>query len=935
MNELVNEMTNRSTSTTARARRVDMVVHTHWDREWYLTREATLARAAAVMAQVLLMLEDGRLPSFLFDGQTAAFRDMLHASEPALAMRLLVQVQRGRIVLGPWYVMADEFLVGGESLLRNLELGLRDAAQFSGQAAGPGNVHGDHGSHHGAVQRIGYLPDSFGHVAQMPQLLRQFDIREAVLWRGADAGNNLFDWQAPNGSVATTVFLPEGYCLHPLNGPDWHEQLPPLLHKLAARTPQGPLLLMHGGDHLAPHPNLADRIAAFNTRQSEWHVVQTTLAGHLQAARMTSLPRQRLVGELRHNTQAFVLPDVLSTRRYLKLAHQALEDRLLGETEPLLARFWPTNGAKHSPHASAYPSHTLERAWRLLIEQQAHDSICGCSLDAVHAEMQQRFVLLGQQLDALRQSALVVAGAITLHRHCPDNTPAGLDVFADDGQCTLFNPLPQQRSGWWVVTLFLRGDAPAALQIVNASGGTLKNEILGATPHHELVSPLDDFPDPVIGHQVEVALWADLPGLSALQLKVSAAQTLAAANGVSVVVASVPAVAVDHINNAAWHVGLDGAGQLCLTDKLRDHSTPLAPCFLSELDAGDSYNFSPPALALATATATTVWRLVHGRRSANAASAQELLLRLEMTVPAGLSADRQGRSADSVTNHGTLRLRLLGDEPGLHAQLTWHNRAQDQRTRLLLPWPQDAAGAASAIAHSDTAFDWSERTLQFAQIPPAPSRSEMPVAVHPSHSAISAGPWFVAHRAMPEFEHVQHAGQSWLGLTLVRSVGWLSRRDLRTRGVGAGPDIATPGAQCIGTQVFDFALQAHAADAPSHAALQAAAILRRPPLLLRGHAAMPWAPVNINNTVLQTSAVRRSADGALELRVWNPTAQPQALALDASKWRAVWADGRDAGGGGTGGAGISGTDADDSSQAATATRYVVPPQAMLTLRELP
>ena len=58
-------------------RLVDVVVHTHWDREWYLTREATLARAAAVMEAVLPQLESGQLPSFLFDGQTrlAAFTD--------------------------------------------------------------------------------------------------------------------------------------------------------------------------------------------------------------------------------------------------------------------------------------------------------------------------------------------------------------------------------------------------------------------------------------------------------------------------------------------------------------------------------------------------------------------------------------------------------------------------------------------------------------------------------------------------------------------------------------------------------------------------------------------------------------------------------------------------------------------------------------------
>jgi mannosylglycerate hydrolase len=871
-------------------RRVDVVVHTHWDREWYLTREATLARAAVVMSQVLDDLEAGRLQSFLFDGQTAAFRDLLAVAEPALAARLLEQAHRGRIVLGPWYVMADEFLVDGESLLRNLEFGCADCAELGG------------------AQKVGYLPDSFGHVAQMPLILKQFGIHNAVLWRGADAPHNVFDWVAPDGTRSTTVFMPQGYYLHPMNGPDWRDTLPPMLDKLAARTPAGPLLLTHGGDHLAPSPQLAARMAEFNGAQTQWRLVQSSLAEHVAAVAAlpaAQTPRSVLQGDLRHNLQAFVLPDVLSTRRYLKLAHQTNEDRLLGEIEPLLAAAW----SAHTP----YPTAALHRAWRLLIEQQAHDSICGCSLDAVHAEMQQRFVQLGQQLDALRQAALAAAGAITLHKHRAAKDQPQLDVFADDSHCTLFNPLPQQRSGWWVVSVFLRSDAPQALRVEDLSGQTLKAEVLGVAPHRELVSPLDDFPDPVIGHRAEIAVWADLPGLSALHLQL-----------VSHTERGGPGLAVDHLDNLAWHVGLDSAGRLCLTDKLQSPTTPLVIGLLSELDAGDSYSFSPPAQA--HSTPAMVWRIVSGRRSTGF---QELVLQVEMALPAALSEDRSGRSAHSVLNHGHLRLRLLGDGADLQAQLAWHNHAQDQRTRLLLAWP----GALDRVAHSDTAFDWGPRAMPTAQVPATPSRQEMPVVVQPSHSAISAGPWHIAHRAMQEFEHVQHAGQDWLGLSLLRSVGWLSRRDLRTRGVGAGPDIATPDAQCIGVHVFDFVLQAHAADAPSHTALQAAANLRRPPLLLRGHAKLVAAPLDIGSTVLQTSALRRGADGRLELRVWNPTPLPQALALSPSRWQAVWADGR----------AVLATDTqsalDNKSHPAPANTpqsgYLVAPHALLTLRELP
>ena len=837
---------------SARATVVDVVVHTHWDREWYLPRETTLARLQVVMAEVLAQLDSGALPCFLFDGQTVAMRDLLAVAPPAMADRLRHHAQAGRLVLGPWYVSADEFLVSGESLLRNLEFGHGDAAEW------------------GAVQKVGYLPDTFGHTAQMPQVLAQFGIHSAVLWRGADAEHDRFDWHAPDGTVAATVFLTQGYYLHPLHGADWATALPALLHRLAARRapvvdgdPRCPLLLPHGGDHLAPHPQLAARLAQFNAAQNTFELRFSTLAEHARTVLSAPGPRQALHGELRHNTQAFVLPDVLSTRRYLKLAHQQLEDRLLGETEPLWAQLSPSSPGSAPPTA-------LPRAWRGLIEQQAHDSICGCSVDEVHAEMAQRFVQLGQQLDALRHAALVQAGMVSAHRHAT----TGPNVFADDSACSLFNPLPQARSGWWVVRVFLHGARHAALKVSTADGAELTNQVLDVEEATELVSPLDDFPERLPGHRYQLAVQAALPGLGALALTMQGLD--AAGDTAAWTVCS-------ELENAAWRVALADDGSLRLTDKRNGRIVDSAISLLSELDAGDSYNFSPPAEPLATHAHR--WWLHSARRSS---AAQEMQLLISVHLPASLAPPRPGRSRTTVLCHGELRLRLLGDAPALQARLVWHNAAADQRTRLLLPWADDAATST----FSDTAFAFTERPVQLAQIPAQPSRQEMPVVVQPSLSTVVAGPLAVLHQALHEHEVMPIDGRQMLALTLVRSVGWLSRRDLRTRGVGAGPDLATPGAQCLGVQVAHFQLLALLPSQPPHTALAAAQHLRRPPLLLRGHGTDWAATVDIGNTVVMTSSVRRLAGGVLELRLWNPTAQPQTLTLDAATWEVVFADGR-------------------------------------------
>jgi mannosylglycerate hydrolase len=299
---------------------------------------------------------------------------------------------------------------------------------------------------------------------------------------------------------------------------------------------------------------------------------------------------------------------------------------------------------------------------------------------------------------------------------------------------------------------------------------------------------------------------------------------------------------------------------------------------MSELDAGDSYNFSPPA-----AQQRTLQNRFSLRQVRCLPGLQEMVLDIAMTLPAGLGGERCGPATDTVQCHGTLRLRLWQGAKVLDCQLDWHNAAQDQRTRLLLP-----IAASIDTTFSDSAFSWERRPVVLAAYPDAPSRREMPVCVNPSLSVVSASGLALAHRAMQEYEVLDIDGQRYLGLTLVRSVGWLSRRDLVTRGVGAGPDIATPGAQCLGTERFDFSIAAIDEGDPV-AALALARRLRHPPVLLRGHSAAWRPPVAVGEHGLQTSALRQVGQ-QLELRVFNP-GQATLRFTGGADWQRVTADG--------------------------------------------
>jgi mannosylglycerate hydrolase len=817
---------------------VSVVVQTHWDREWYFPHQQYLARLLVVMARVVAQLESGALKSFLFDGQTAAYEDLIANAEPALVKKVQRLVREKRIILGPWYVMADEFLVSGESLVRNLEIGIADA-----NAAGN-------------CQRVGYLPDTFGHVSQMPQILRMFGMDSAVMWRGVHTPYAEFDWVAPDGSVVGGLFLTQGYYQHPFNVADWRGALSGYLAQVAPRTRASRVLLTQGGDHLVSSDDLAARMAAFNQSQDRFTLEPSSLAAHTERVlKETAGQRERVIGRLRDNAEAFVLPDVLSTRRYLKLANQRAEDRLSGAVEPL----WAALDIANVPHAY------LEKSWRLLLQNQAHDSICGCSADAVHREMLTRYAQLEQRCDAMIEGACAAAGMISMAQH-QDRAP---DVFADDSAFTLFNPMPKRFSGWVTERLFVKGAARTGLSVQTIAGERLPAEVLSVTAAGRFHSPIDDFPERITGFDYEVAIHCTLPGLGALACTLTWDAPSHATSRAPT--ADAPAA----IENEHVKVTLDPDGTLTLTDRVSGQRTTKFLGVMSELDAGDTYNFSPPK------EQHRVYQHQFSLQSRRCGEhVQELILGIDIVVPVGLSKDRQAASHATVTNRGTLRLRLFAGARAVQCQLDWTNHARDQRTRLITP----VADNLDAV-FADSAFSWERYPVVRAAYPAVPSRREMPVAVMPCLSAMVAGRVGVAHRAMQEGEIVNAGGLDCLGMTLVRSVGWMSRRDLVTRGVGAGPDIETPEAQCLGDERFEFMIGL----VDDHVEwLTLAQSFRKPPLLLRGHTTR-WRPPVECTAALQVSSTRRLGH-QLEIRVWNPAATPQPLAATGRQWHAVTAD---------------------------------------------
>ena len=94
------------------ADKVHVVPHFHWDREWYFTAEESKILLVNDMEEVLTMLETREdYPYFVLDGQTSVLEDYFSVS-PENRERVRELVQRGKLIIGPWYTQTDEMWWG-------------------------------------------------------------------------------------------------------------------------------------------------------------------------------------------------------------------------------------------------------------------------------------------------------------------------------------------------------------------------------------------------------------------------------------------------------------------------------------------------------------------------------------------------------------------------------------------------------------------------------------------------------------------------------------------------------------------------------------------------------------------------------------------------------------------------------------------------------
>jgi alpha-mannosidase len=430
-----------------------IISHTHWDREWYLSFERFRLRLVDLMDHVLDLLEaDPEFRVFHLDGQAVVLMDYLEI-RPEARPRLERLLRAGRVLAGPWFLQSDFYLTGGESTVRNLLLGARICRDEFGVEPMP----------------VGLVADQFGVAPQLPQILSGFGIRTVVFGRGyGDQAGVEFSWRGSDGTEVFAVHLAEWYNNAqrlPRDPAEAVEFLRGAIKRLECRgVGSRHLIMMNGVDHLEAQENLSPILREVNAMAPGFELRHSALPEAVEATRRDLPDLQRFDGELRWGDNGYVPPSTGSTRVHLKLMNHECEVMLARWAEPFAA-FARAFGCPYDAEGA------LRHAWRVLLENHAHDSICGCSIDEVHFQMEARFRRVLDIARDQRDRALGFLAAVD---------PGGRDHHS---VLVLFNARPRPCCGVVTVEIdLLPGERMEDMQIYDAAGRGLPFAVADARP---------------------------------------------------------------------------------------------------------------------------------------------------------------------------------------------------------------------------------------------------------------------------------------------------------------------------------------------------------------------------------------------------------------------------------------------------------------------
>ncbi len=758
-----------------------VVSTTHWDRAWYWTFQQFRIRLVQLIDDLIEILSTNpAFTSFTLDGQTAPLEDYLEI-KPERRRELERLIRERRLIIGPWYVLPDPFLVSGEALIRNLMLGHKIGEQFGG------------------VMKEGYVPDPFSQIDQMPQILQGFNLCSFLFMRGMgkefdDIGAE-FLWEAPDGSRIFTIYLKEGYfnagglgfavpfADHRGEKPDFDlavETMRKAAEALKPHSKTGYLLFFNGTDHASAQPELPEMLSYMNQRLPHVHFQQGTISDYVDAALKGHLGLKIHKGEFTGYIHHMIGRSVYSARMYLKQANYQVQTMLEKYAEPFTAYAWLEGKRDYAPF--------VWQAWKLLLQNHPHDDICGTSTDGVHQDMVSRFK---QSLEIgmyVKDKAFV-------------EFAQNINTGAKPGKpIVVYNPLNWERTE--VVRmeiLFEPGDPLAwSFGVVDADGNNVPYDVLRRKDSYSV-----ELLDCKHYDGVEIQFLARIPGCGYATYYVVPKQN----KGRKGILRrrSRPIRATKRsLANEFFRVTVKSNGSLRILDKITKKVYDGCNLLEDMEDDGDEYTYS---YIEKSKTFTSQRALVRTFLVSKGSLSATLRVDVRFRIPASLHESRKKRSEKRATCPITSYITLYAGVARIDIRTELENKAKDHRLRVWFP-----TGFVTDKNCADGHFDVMERQNYFPEKPIERGKSEYYCTNHQGHFvSVSDGEHglTIAIRGLPEYEIVNSKGTATIALTLLRCIGWLNKSNLMTRDRMAGPDIATPDAQCLGKHTFEYSIVPH------------------------------------------------------------------------------------------------------------------------------
>ena len=787
---------------------IHIISHTHWDREWYLPYEKHHMLLIKLMDQLIETLEnDPNYKSFHLDGQTIILDDYLEV-RPHMKDKLKQLIENGRIYIGPWYILQDEFLTSSEANIRNLQYGMKDARKWGG------------------LSKIGYFPDSFGNMGQAPQILKQAGIQYAVFGRGVKPtgfNNMVIDsenfespysemvWRSPDGSSVKGILFANWYCNGneiPVNNDEARNYWEQNIENLSKYASSPHMLMMNGCDHQPIQTDLSKAIETANSLYPDVTFKHSNFNDYIEELTKT-LPEnvKEIKGELRsQQTDGWgTLVNTASSRMYLKQMNRECETLLENVAEPL-ATFAHILGADYQHDHFAY-------AWKTLMQNHPHDSICGCSVDEVHRGMVTRFenakhvteTIIDENLEAITSQI---------------DTTCFKDSQADALPFTIFNTSGYKRSGVVSVELdvkreyFSKGVNKKQLKefplgnrvIIDDKGNEYGCQIedLGISFGYDL--PDDKFRQPYMARRVRIEF-------EALEVPMLGYKTYALIN---------KNIKQDHVSlfknkneieNNFFNIVIESNGSLTITDKQTKRQYKDFCLYENSGDIGSEYMYKQPngEKAITTKDLTATTRIIE---DTSLKAVVEITHEWELPKSATDLLDQEQQELVWFTKRKATRTKetvpfviktfvtVKKDDQGINVESTFNNQAKDHRLRVLFPTDiktdSHNVDAIFEVANRDnvpskewTNPDYSQHQQKF-------------VALSNKTEGIA-----ISNKGLNEYEVLRDSRQT-IAVTLVRSV----------REMGDWGYFPTPEAQCQGEQKAAFRIYPFQGDMNKYEAYQ-------------------------------------------------------------------------------------------------------------------